>query len=112
MTGPVGDTCRTPLIRHAILVARIERSIYKVRNDVAPIGKLAGINFMEQSQLNHLGNHIVGGENDIIACRPRLEFGQQILIGSVSIVDDGDPIFCFIISQNLVINIVGPVIDT
>jgi hypothetical protein len=67
---------------------------------------------VQQPQFNHLGNHIVGWENNIVTGSAGLKFGQQIFVGSVRVVNDANAILLFVIGQNLFVNIISPVINT
>ena len=109
--GVVQNAHRAPGVRHGILAVRVVAFIHEARVDVGDIGDILPVDLLEQILLNHALNHVVAGDDDVIAGAAHGDFGVHILVGFKRFVDDLDAGLLLKERQHFRLNIVAPVVD-
>ena len=81
---------RTPCIGNGILIVRVIGQTLVVLADVGIVRDIGKIQLRQQILLDHLADHIVRGDDDIVAGAAGFQLGVHRFIGIVIGIDDPD----------------------
>jgi hypothetical protein len=89
-------------------MTRIKRKTLKSIQQQIGIGNACQVQVGQQAELHHNGDHKIGRNGDIIACRAALELRQQFLIAAERVHDDLDARLPFEFLNEIGTDIIGP----
>ena len=101
--GIVDDAQSAPGVGHGVLVLRIVRQILEAVVDLLKIGDVIIIELGQHILFDQLGDHVVGGDDDVIVHAAHAQLGIEDLVALCGLVVDFDAgLFFKLVDQGLV----------
>ena len=107
----VEDAHRTPSVRHGVFALRVVALVHKARIDVGDVGNVFPVDLLEQVLLNHALDHVVAGDNHVVARTAHRDFGVHVLVRFKRLIDDLDAGLLLEQVEHFRLDVVAPVVD-
>ena len=107
----VENAHRAPGIRHGVFALRVIAFVHEARVDVGNVGDVFPVDFLKQVFLNHALDHVVAGNDDVVARTAHRDLGIHVLVGLKRLVDDLDARLLLKQVEHFRLNVVAPVVD-
>ena len=107
----VENAHRTPSVRHGVFALRVVALVHEARIDVGDVGNVFPVDLLEQILLNHALDHVVAGDNHVVARTAHRDFGVHVLVRFKRLIDDLDAGLLLEQVEHFRLDVVAPVVD-
>ena len=106
--GVVDDAHGAPGIGDGVLVLRIIGQVFEAVGDLFKVGDVAVVQFREHILLNELGDHVVGGDDDVVVPGAAFQQGVEGLVALRRLIVDHDAGLFLKLGDQLLVDILAP----
>src|SRR5699024_1594998 len=105
----VDDAQSAPGVGHGVLVVGVKGQVLELVPNIGVVGDVVVVQGLEYVLLNELGDHIVGGTDDVVVGAAVFQQGVQGLVALGGLVVDGDARLLLELGDEVLVDIFAPV---